>query len=428
MGELSNRMSESVGVLMHVTQCRATSTAITIPETFAEKYPVFAALCDTFNLALSVSKLNCKQQHHIDAATEKIWLSLLNEISNIVSVGGNQSKSSDELSVAEQLLDLATKLKNGSIGVNEYAVKGLSLLRGRGSSSKFDTSQLTQSLLDPLSAAGASKDLSNKAQLAITQRISQPVLSAIVVPVTSIAPPHAQQQQARQLKLIDVAHGTQEYLLLNQLPNNATVTYLTTNKESWIIKIPAFSPATESTFATVWEAHPPELGVVYFNNTPYTAQRFHKTYGQSYTFSGQTLSASPLTELPFAKSFVDFTNNLMSKSGLRFRYAMCLVNWYEPNHWIRAHSDDEQVIAPQSPIFSLSWGSVRTFRITAKSQSHSVIQNLDVSVANGDLVIMGGAMQSTHKHEIIPVPPEELPATGRRINFTLRSFRMTQSQ
>ena len=55
---------------------------------------------------------------------------------------------------------------------------------------------------------------------------------------------------------------------------------------------------------------------------------------------------------------------------------------------------------------------------------------MDICVRNGDLVVMGGKMQSTHEHEVPPIRQAD-PFNGRtealpgRINITVRAFKLS---
>ena len=61
------------------------------------------------------------------------------------------------------------------------------------------------------------------------------------------------------------------------------------------------------------------------------------------------------------------------------------------------HSDNESQTLPGSPIVSISLGATRTFRIREAASGHIVE---DVPVRNAAVLIMGGAMQRTHQHEV----------------------------
>ena len=83
------------------------------------------------------------------------------------------------------------------------------------------------------------------------------------------------------------------------------------------------------------------------------------------------------------------------------------------------HSDDEADHIPGLPIFSISWGGERRFQFQNKALtklSHYVYLN------EGDLLLMGGTCQQTHKHGV-PAQLKKDPPTSNRINFTVRAFR-----
>jgi alkylated DNA repair dioxygenase AlkB len=72
-----------------------------------------------------------------------------------------------------------------------------------------------------------------------------------------------------------------------------------------------------------------------------------------------------------------------------------------------------------SPIASISWGFPRTFKLTPKNTSDA---SMTLKLGDGDLVIMGGKCQQTHKHEILKIKKGDLSTAGNRINFTFRCF------
>lgn len=51
-------------------------------------------------------------------------------------------------------------------------------------------------------------------------------------------------------------------------------------------------------------------------------------------------------------------------------------------------------------------------------ESAEAAAKLDLEVGDGDLVVMGGDCQKTHKHEV----PKTSQLVGRRINATFRTF------
>ena len=116
-------------------------------------------------------------------------------------------------------------------------------------------------------------------------------------------------------------------------------------------------------------------------------------------------------------------------------YNGCLQNWYEPIDTIGRHSDDEKSMKQGLPIFSLSWGGPRRFvfyrrqrenqqQTNTNTSSKGDKQKVELLLEDGDLLVMGGTCQDTHKHEVPKVRVTLDPLTSRRINWTVRSFVM----
>ena len=172
-----------------------------------------------------------------------------------------------------------------------------------------------------------------------------------------------------------------------------------------------------------------------------TFHRFQNTYGVSYKFAGQESVGQPMAGAPAAVRAFDEV--LRTTEALR-EYNSILLNYYDadpkdggPRHYMGPHSDDEKSLMPLTPIISLSWctaGHARKFRFIPKPTCADAlvppgwaVPGVDgpvVTLRNGDLVVMGGTCQRTHKHEVMQVlkrsPLEE--QSGRRINLTFRWF------
>jgi len=95
---------------------------------------------------------------------------------------------------------------------------------------------------------------------------------------------------------------------------------------------------------------------------------------------------------------------------------MCLVNWYENGKHHIGHSDDEQQLVDKGVIASLSWGATRKFELLGKSDD---VESTSIMLEDGDLIIMGGRLQKTHRHAV----PKSPTCKQERINFTFRIFR-----
>lgn len=99
-------------------------------------------------------------------------------------------------------------------------------------------------------------------------------------------------------------------------------------------------------------------------------------------------------------------------------YNAVLANWYLPHFSVAKHSDDEKMNRLEMPIMSVSFGDTRRFRFYSKDDGKLA---KIMFLKHGDLVIMGGTTQSTHKHDLPPMGKRESYKHGKRINFTVRS-------
>lgn len=176
-------------------------------------------------------------------------------------------------------------------------------------------------------------------------------------------------------------------------------------------------PSSPEEFARQWSLHPADYHQLMMYGRVCHETRYSQSWGVSYRYSGSINDARPLNENDFVRSCIDKCNELLPGRG---PYNGCLQNWYEPKHSIALHSDDEKSLRHESPIFSLSWGGPRRFIFRPKSATQKNI--IEFLLEDGDLVVMGGSCQITHKHEVPPYRKTKDPTPGNRINFTFRSF------
>ena len=125
-----------------------------------------------------------------------------------------------------------------------------------------------------------------------------------------------------------------------------------------------------------------------------------------YKYSGKIMKSSPLT---------DNLRYLLRDMNETFEthFNGILVNRYEGgSDYISAHSDDEKGIRVND-VVSISWGTVRTFRIRHKSD-RKIVANIPTE--SGKIIHMGGEFQREFTHEI----PIEKKKHGIRYSFTFR--------
>lgn len=187
---------------------------------------------------------------------------------------------------------------------------------------------------------------------------------------------------------------------------------------SWIAYKPGLFPSSTEQFETVWNQHPQELKTIKLFGKDQVVPRYQQAYGRSYMYSG--IVSDCVENSPVIDHFEKSLNEMFKQAQDFPALNMCLCNWYEPHHYIGPHSDDTRQFHPLSPVCTISWGATRTFVMTPKSKDRGH-KTRKLLLNDGDVVIMGGKCQETHKHEILKKRASEV--IGRRINFSFRSFK-----
>jgi alkylated DNA repair dioxygenase AlkB len=166
-------------------------------------------------------------------------------------------------------------------------------------------------------------------------------------------------------------------------------------------------------FNSLWNIHPETYGTIKILGKEISTPRWQQSYGRDYRFTGMNHAALPVPEL--LDPFLEWANSLGYGT-----FNQVLVNWYaNGHHYIGKHRDSESQLVPQSPIISISLGATRTFRIRNYATNDII---MDLSVNNGDVVIMGGNFQSELTHEIPKISGMKGEGVGPRINITFRQF------
>eukprot|EP01064_Diplonema_japonicum_P013778 TRINITY_DN21321_c0_g1_i1.p1 TRINITY_DN21321_c0_g1~~TRINITY_DN21321_c0_g1_i1.p1 ORF type:complete len:198 (+),score=26.06 TRINITY_DN21321_c0_g1_i1:29-622(+) len=164
----------------------------------------------------------------------------------------------------------------------------------------------------------------------------------------------------------------------------------------------------------IWELCPKEYVKIKIMGKEVPLARYQRTFGSGgYAFSGQVTEAEPM---PLeVGQIMDMVNEIVQPEH---PFNMCLLNFYsDGSQYCGYHSDDTRQLHPGSPIACLSLGATRKFSLQPTkaypSSAHSIL--LD----DGDLVVMQGACQTTHKHSI----PKMARAKGKRASLTFRCFK-----
>jgi len=114
--------------------------------------------------------------------------------------------------------------------------------------------------------------------------------------------------------------------------------------------------------------------------------------------------------------FESFQNTIFKAAGCEsIGFDACNINYYPDGHYkLDPHADDEPIFGDPKgniPILSLSIGADRIFQLI----DNKTKDVRPVLLRQGDLLFMGGNLQSTHKHAL-----PQSRNTGPRLNFTWR--------
>ncbi|KAJ9157243.1 2OG-Fe(II)oxygenase superfamily protein [Pleurostoma richardsiae] len=128
---------------------------------------------------------------------------------------------------------------------------------------------------------------------------------------------------------------------------------------------------------------------------------------------------------PMPKCLDDLRRSTEAATGCHFNF--CLVNYYSSgSDSISYHSDDERFLGPEPAIASFSLGAKRDFFMKHKpilpTKERPVppeVNQLKLSLASGDMILMRGKTQSCWLHSI-PKRTGRNEKDGGRINITFR--------
>ena len=134
----------------------------------------------------------------------------------------------------------------------------------------------------------------------------------------------------------------------------------------------------------------------------------------SFPYSYANLKFKP-TDFP--SWFVNFQKRVFVAAGVNHHeFNSCNVNYYhDGSEYVDWHADDEPLFGDSKteiPILSLSIGQSRQFLV----RNNSTKKITQILLNNGDLLFMGGYVQSTHQHML----PLAAGQNGPRLNFTWR--------
>ena len=131
--------------------------------------------------------------------------------------------------------------------------------------------------------------------------------------------------------------------------------------------------------------------------------------GAIYTYSRTRFEPRPWPDALHA-----VRERLRAECGVDFNGV--LANLYrDGNDGMGWHADDEPELGTRPLLASLSLGAARRFAIRHRDDA---AHRLDIELAHGSVLLMGGAMQAHYRHAL----PKTAHAVGERINLTFRKL------
>ena len=183
---------------------------------------------------------------------------------------------------------------------------------------------------------------------------------------------------------------------------------------SWLEKGKLPFTLNKEQYQDLWDSHPEERDDIFIFNKHHKVPRWQQAYGINYKFSGNISIALPITDM--LQEYIDWANMNEIKKGRTGELNGILVNWYKDGEdYIGWHSDDESQIDQNFPIYTISLGDTRTFKIREKKDKKKVT---NYELEDNDYLIMGGEFQKHYQHHL----PKRKKCKNSRISITIRKF------
>jgi alkylated DNA repair dioxygenase AlkB len=183
---------------------------------------------------------------------------------------------------------------------------------------------------------------------------------------------------------------------------------------SWINIKRNFLNISKNEFEELWNLRPNIDNYIKLMGKNIKIPRSQALFGKNdYSFSGITVNPFPLNN-KILENMLEKINEI----DPNYQYNGIFVNWYQDGtEYIGYHSDSEKDLTIGAPIYSISLGAKRKFKI----KDIKTNATMDFMLDDGTLLMMCGDMQKEFKHSI----PRTIQCVDRRINLTFRSFKNT---
>lgn len=206
--------------------------------------------------------------------------------------------------------------------------------------------------------------------------------------------------------------------------NDKKIVYLNKDKTSWVLtwKLEPEAILSQDEFDDLWDSHPKDKSIIRIYGKDVQTPRWTQCFGKTYFYSG--VSHKEVAFTPTVQKYLDYANTIRNCD-----FNMCVVNWYQNGlDYIGSHADDEpQILKDENgntKILSISFGQERDFWLVPKdgTETNEPFQK-KFTLGDGDVLMMCGKTQETHKHKIPKVTGEKGENMDKRISLTFRTFR-----
>ena len=213
------------------------------------------------------------------------------------------------------------------------------------------------------------------------------------------------------------------------LPAKTVHSFLASRSSFRLLKaVPEILALEKNWVETMWALRPDAPQYIKIRHEEKKIPRKQLAMGRDYQFSGQIAEA--VEWHPLVASVRDYLNETFADLLKGRRLNGCLINFYEgPQEYLGPHSDNEKELVGGAPIFTVSFGVSRRFRFKAKEKEmkkaldakEKMEKEVQVVLEHGDVMIMEGETQKTHKHELRK-PVKKGDYLGKRVSLTFRVF------
>jgi alkylated DNA repair dioxygenase AlkB len=191
------------------------------------------------------------------------------------------------------------------------------------------------------------------------------------------------------------------------------------SETSWVEVVNRAVVPTKEELKELFDACPTTRDEIVLFGKRHPLPRFQRLYGAaSYSYSSMKLV--PETNIPpLVMRCIEYAKNDHPESN----FNGALVNWYmSGDDSIGFHADDETDLEKGIPIYSFSFGGVRSFHVKPKTKDDPEIkkkETIKFETESGLLIVMGGNMQKEFLHGV----PKTKKPTSPRINVTVRALK-----